>query len=62
MTKYEIWLDKVLQLLDDDEDLLVSWGKVLEEDYQTGKTPQEAADNVQDLESGAIDYYQYERW
>jgi len=56
------WEDRVLAILDDDEDLLVSWGEDLLEDYLCGKTPQEAADNVMDLESGALDFYQYERW
>jgi len=56
------WEDRVLAILGDDEDLLVSWGEALLDDYNDGKTPQEAADNVMDLESGAIDHYQYERW
>jgi len=56
------WEDRVLAILDDDEDLLVSWRKALLEDYIYGKTPQEAADNVMDLESGVLDLYQYGRW
>ena len=62
MTERDTWNDKVLQLLGDDEDLLVSWANVLDEAFLTDKTPQEAADEIMDLESGAIDYYQYERW
>jgi len=55
MTERDTWNDKVLQLLGDDEDLLVSWANVLDEAFLTDKTPQEAADEIMDLESGAID-------
>ena len=47
--------DRVLQALDDNEDLLVTWAPQIQEYYTDGYTPQEASVMVEDLEYGCLE-------
>lgn len=54
LPKFAEWEGRLLQALDDDQDLLVSWAPQIRVYYDDRYSPAEAAVMVEDLECGAI--------